>query len=151
MTPLERAARALENHLICGTVRKGEYKDAVMVVLAAIRKPSNAMVSSGGEIIADVANLGDAGGRAAASEFDADAEGVWRAMIDAMLQEEGMVMDHGIVKQGANARALRRSEFDNPFLRAESCPAATGETVEQWQAKERAWHFGWTAEDATRA
>ncbi len=46
MTPLERAARALEEHLVCGTIRRGEYKDAVRAVLTAIREPSEAMSSA---------------------------------------------------------------------------------------------------------
>jgi hypothetical protein len=53
-------------------------------------------------------------------------------------------------KQGANARALGRSVFDNPYLKAENLPVKTGETVEEWSAKNAAWELGWRMEDAMR-
>lgn len=56
-----------------------------------------------------------------------------------------------IQKAGATARAMGRSEFDNPYLKADKMPAATGEAMDEWQAKHDAWHFGWTAENAMRA
>lgn len=40
-SPIERAARALEDHLVCGTVRRGEYREAVLVVAQALREPSD--------------------------------------------------------------------------------------------------------------
>ncbi len=57
-------------------------------------------------------------------------------------------VDQAIVKRGANARAYGLTVFDNPYLKADQCPAATGETLEQWQAKHSAWEFGWRMEDA---
>lgn len=48
---------------------------------------------------------------------------------------------------GAAARAANQSRFENPFLKSENMPAATGETVEEWTAKWRAWGIGWQAED----
>lgn len=59
-------------------------------------------------------------------------------------------MDETIISRGANARAAGVSVFDNPFLRLESLPATTGESIEEWQAKQSAWDFGWKAEDAIR-
>jgi hypothetical protein len=55
-----------------------------------------------------------------------------------------------IQKDGANARALGRSRFDNPFFKSALMPASTGETIEEWSAKEAAWRLGWTIEDAMR-
>jgi hypothetical protein len=52
--------------------------------------------------------------------------------------------------QGANARALGRSELDNPFLKSAAMPAATGDAVEHWNAKAEAWALGWKIEDAMR-
>lgn len=60
-------------------------------------------------------------------------------------------MDQTIVMEGATARAVGRSKFDNPFLKSDRCPAATGEPIEVWAAKERAWNFGWHMEDGVRA
>jgi len=54
-------------------------------------------------------------------------------------------------KLGASARALGRDEFDNPFLKQENLPAATGDSVEVWQAKYDAWDRGMKIEDAIRA
>lgn len=56
-----------------------------------------------------------------------------------------------IQKHGANARSRRESQFDNPYLRADHMPAATGESVEVWNAKHDAWEIGWRAEDLMRA
>lgn len=61
------------------------------------------------------------------------------------------MMDEAIQKHGANARARRESYFDNPYLKAANMPAATGETLEAWNAKAEAWSFGWRMEDAIRA
>jgi len=73
MTPLERAAAAIEAALgpddtICSTP-----KDVVRAVLTAIREPSEDMISVGGD------------------DFDTavpnEVEGLWQAMIDAALAE----------------------------------------------------------------
>lgn len=55
-----------------------------------------------------------------------------------------------IQKEGANARALGHSMFDNPHYRSEAMPAKTGESTEEWQLKAEAWELGWRAEDAMR-
>jgi hypothetical protein len=52
---------------------------------------------------------------------------------------------------GANARAMGHSVFDNPHFRSEAMPAATGESIEEWQQKCDAWYFGWVTEDAMRS
>lgn len=59
-------------------------------------------------------------------------------------------MNEDIQKQGATARAMGKSFIDNPYLQHEKLPAATGETIEQWQVKHDAWHLGWTVENAMR-
>lgn len=87
MSPLERAARALKDHLVCGTIRRGEYKDAVRVVLEAIREPSEVMVRAGDnagdhQTYAIVGSTDDAA-------FSIDgSRAVWQAMIDAALEEK---------------------------------------------------------------
>ncbi len=53
-------------------------------------------------------------------------------------------------KAGAEARARGASFLDNPYLRAEAMPAATGATLADWRALHDAWHRGWTLEDAIR-
>ncbi|TAX57099.1 hypothetical protein ELI01_18635 [Rhizobium leguminosarum] len=60
-------------------------------------------------------------------------------------------MSEEIQKRGANARALGKSVFDNPFLKSEEMPRATGETIEEWQAKHDAWELGWRMENAMRS
>lgn len=55
-----------------------------------------------------------------------------------------------IQKMGANARALGRSVFDNPFYQAECMPAATGESINVWNGKAEAWNAGWRIEDAMK-
>lgn len=57
-------------------------------------------------------------------------------------------MSEEIQKQGANARAMGISQFDNPYAKSAAMPAATGESIDEWQAKFDAWKLGWTAEDA---
>lgn len=53
--------------------------------------------------------------------------------------------------QGANACALGRSRFDNPFTKhAKMMPGATGETIAEWTEKIEAWELGWAMEDAIR-
>jgi hypothetical protein len=59
-------------------------------------------------------------------------------------------MHHDIQKAGANARARGESEASNPYYKSENMPAATGETVAEWQQKAEAWEFGWKMEDAMR-
>lgn len=59
-------------------------------------------------------------------------------------------MNEDIQKQGATARAMDKTFFENPYLKRENLPAATGETVQQWQAKHDAWHLGWHVENAMR-
>lgn len=53
-----------------------------------------------------------------------------------------------IQKAGANARAMGRTEFDNPYLQESELPRATGEPVEKWLAKWEAWQLGWKLEGA---
>lgn len=53
-------------------------------------------------------------------------------------------------KAGANSRALGQSEIANPFLDPRNMPRATGDSVEDWQAKHDAWALGWKAEDLMR-
>lgn len=53
-------------------------------------------------------------------------------------------------KDGATARALGKSEIDNPFYRPENCPAATGEATPEWEAKASAWRVGWLIEHEMR-
>ena len=55
---------------------------------------------------------------------------------------------HAIQKQGANARALGLSEFDNPFYKSEAMPRLSGESAEVWNAKQEAWNLGWHVENA---
>lgn len=57
----------------------------------------------------------------------------------------------GIEKAGANARALGTPYFDNPYLKAEALPAATGEPTASWVRKHGAWAYGWEMEGAVRA
>jgi hypothetical protein len=59
-------------------------------------------------------------------------------------------LHNALEKDGARARALGRSQFDNPFLKSENMPAATGHSLEEWNAKRDAWQMGWTIEDAMR-
>ena len=59
-------------------------------------------------------------------------------------------MSEEIQKQGANARALGISRFDNPYAKSAAMPAATGESIDEWQAKFTAWKLGWDIENAMR-
>jgi hypothetical protein len=52
-------------------------------------------------------------------------------------------------RDGARARALGRTAFDNPYLKPENMPAQTGETEDLWNAKRDAWQMGWTIEDVS--
>lgn len=56
-----------------------------------------------------------------------------------------------IIVAGNRARAAGSGYFDNPYLKAAALPAATGEPVEVWALKERAWSFGWEMENAVRS
>lgn len=60
-------------------------------------------------------------------------------------------MDCAIQLSGANARARGESRFSNPFYSQQKMPAATGETIDKWNAKAEAWTFGWEMEDVMRA
>ncbi|GAB2182689.1 hypothetical protein DLREEDagrD3_29120 [Denitratisoma sp. agr-D3] len=51
-----------------------------------------------------------------------------------------------IQKAGANARAMGASLLDNPYYKSEAMPAATGESIQDWQAKAKNWEFGWEME-----
>jgi hypothetical protein len=53
-------------------------------------------------------------------------------------------------RSGAEARALGRTFLDNPLLRSEAMPTATGDRTAEWLRKHDAWHLGWTAENAMR-
>lgn len=57
-----------------------------------------------------------------------------------------------IQKDGANSRAVNGplSSLRCPYYHADKMPAATGESIEEWQAKVDAWQLGWQAEDAIR-
>jgi hypothetical protein len=55
-----------------------------------------------------------------------------------------------IQKAGANARARGENFLDNPYYKPEAMPAATGESVSDWQAKAKNWEFGWNMEDMAR-
>lgn len=56
-----------------------------------------------------------------------------------------------IQKAGVNARAAGRSRYDNPYLKTEATPSATGESANVWQDKCVAWMFGWDMEDTMRS
>lgn len=56
-----------------------------------------------------------------------------------------------IQRAGANARARGESQFSNPYLRSDAMPAVTGEEIEVWVSKARAWDAGWRMEDAIRS
>lgn len=74
------------------------------------------------------------------------------AILNARIGIEGCEVSErdDIVKRGSNARAMGLTESDCPFYAADQCPAATGETIEQWSAKVDAWKLGWRIEDAIR-
>ncbi len=59
-------------------------------------------------------------------------------------------MNEEIQLAGANARAAGTPNARNPYFAWDELPAATGETVEQWNAKVAAWDLGWRMEDAMR-
>ena len=61
-----------------------------------------------------------------------------------------MKLDEAIQKAGANARAAGGSVFDNPYGRTAAMPAATGESLAEWQLKYEAWRLGWEMENAMR-
>lgn len=56
-----------------------------------------------------------------------------------------------IQKQGANARAMDLKLIDNPFYLSKNMPAATGETMVEWESKAAAWEIGWRVEDLMRS
>lgn len=49
---------------------------------------------------------------------------------------------------GANAYRLGRNELDNPFYKADAMPLTTGESLEVWQQKAKAWTVGFQMERA---
>jgi hypothetical protein len=55
-----------------------------------------------------------------------------------------------IQKAGANARALGRDRYSNPYYKVEHMPVNTGQTYEKWQADIDAWDLGWQMEDALK-
>jgi hypothetical protein len=59
-------------------------------------------------------------------------------------------LHEALQQQGAIAKALGRSQIDNPFLKTENMPAATGELIEIWNAKRDAWQMGYTIESMMR-
>lgn len=63
-------------------------------------------------------------------------------------QRAGGGMTTDIQRDGAIARALGKTEADNPYFKAENLPKVTGETPEQWSAKANAWDRGWKLGDA---
>ena len=63
----------------------------------------------------------------------------------------GIVAYEEIQKQGANARALNRNQFDNPYYNLENMPVTTGEDLTEWEAKLLAWDMGWQLEDLIRS
>jgi hypothetical protein len=54
-------------------------------------------------------------------------------------------------KLGANARARGESEWLCPCFKPSEMPKATGESIEDWNAKVEAWRLGWKMEDAMRS
>jgi hypothetical protein len=64
--------------------------------------------------------------------------------------EIGMILDHPIVKHGAEARARGESVFDNPYAEPENMPSAADEGTVEWLEKHDAWVVGWRLEDLTR-
>lgn len=52
-------------------------------------------------------------------------------------------MHEQIQKDGAKARTEGATPADNPYYKPENMPAATGETIPEWEAKACAWNFGW--------
>jgi hypothetical protein len=58
--------------------------------------------------------------------------------------------DDKIQKAGANARALLKSQIDNPYLKPDKMPAATGQSIQEWNALVEAWDLGWKMEDVIR-
>lgn len=55
-----------------------------------------------------------------------------------------------IQRHGAEASARRKSIFDNPYLKKEAMPAASGDTIEQWEAKRLNWEIGFRVNDLMR-
>ena len=59
-------------------------------------------------------------------------------------------MEIEIQRLGATARAMGKSEIDNPYFAPDAVPAATGEAVESWAGKVEQWQLGWAIEDSIR-
>jgi hypothetical protein len=49
-------------------------------------------------------------------------------------------------KQGADAFAVNRFNARNPLYRRENTPDLTGEEIEVWKAKVKAWESGYETE-----
>lgn len=64
--------------------------------------------------------------------------------------EEQAVSGDELQRAGANARARGESRFDNPYLKPQNMPSATGDTIEQWESKRSLWDLGWQAEEMMR-
>lgn len=60
-------------------------------------------------------------------------------------------MYEAIQKQGANARAIGASQFDNPYMKADRMPVSAGEPLLTWQDKLDAWDTGRQMENAMRS
>jgi len=61
-----------------------------------------------------------------------------------------MIDVQDILRQGATARAVGRTEIENPFYQPEKMPSTTGEPVDAWASKAEAWNTGWRIEDAMK-
>lgn len=90
MTPLERAARAVETMLGVNGELCATPEDIARAVLTAIREPDKAMIEAGGEQVLDTevgagqyASIAD--GRGSKLMANNQAVNAWTAMIDAIL------------------------------------------------------------------
>lgn len=90
MDPIEKAARALcqlqgENgdDITSGSPRWTHYRAQVLLVVDALREPSQAMKEAGSEIIRHD------GSEESSMGHESDAANVWRFMIDMLRQSNG--------------------------------------------------------------
>ena len=90
MEPIEKAARALcqiqdddGDDVISGSPRWTHYRAQVLLVLDALREPSQAMKEAGSEIIRHV------GSEETSMGHESDAANIWRFMIDMLYQSNG--------------------------------------------------------------
>lgn len=49
-----------------------------------------------------------------------------------------------IAYSGRQARSMGLTQADNPYLKADNLPKATGEPHRCWQDKVEAWELGWS-------